>query len=78
MSRAINLKAELVDVQAMCTRHALAISTIEALPAGGTRVVMLNPDGAERMRTLMKNKVIDTPVVRSSMFLARQPRSAQR
>ena len=76
MSRAINIKAELADVKAMCERHTLAISTIEALPAGGTRVAMLNPDGAERLRTLMKGKLIDTPVVRSSLFLARQPRSA--
>lgn len=78
MSRAINLKAEPADVQALCTRHALAISTIEALPAGGTRVVMLNPDGAERVRALMQNKLILTPVVRSSVYLARQPRSAVR
>ncbi|GBH30634.1 hypothetical protein [Sphingobium xenophagum] len=78
MSRAINVNAPLADVQALCTKHALAISTIEALTSGGTRVVMLNPDGADRMRDLMKTRLIESPVVRSSLHLARQPRSGLR
>ncbi len=68
----------LADVQALCTKHALAISTIEALTSGGARVVMLNPDGADRMRDLMKTRLIESPVVRSSLHLARQPRSVLR
>ncbi|WP_425505077.1 hypothetical protein [Sphingobium limneticum] len=73
MSRAINLNASQADVTALCTKHAIAISTIETLTSGGTRVVLLNPDGAERIRTLMKTKIITTPVVRSPMHMARQP-----
>lgn len=73
MSRAINLNASLDDVTSLCTRHAIAISAIEPLTSGGTRVVLLNPDGAERIRTLMKAKIITTPVVRSPMHMARQP-----
>ena len=73
MSRAINLDASLDDVKALCARHAVAISTIEALTSGGTRVVLLNPDGAERIRGLMKARIITTPVARSSMYMARQP-----
>ncbi|MBH1999077.1 MAG: hypothetical protein I8H96_08025 [Sphingomonadaceae bacterium] len=78
MSRVINLNAAVSEVQTLCDRHKLAISTIEELTSGGTRVVMLNPDGAERMRVLMKGKMIDSPVVRSSLYLARQPRSSLR
>lgn len=73
MSRAINLNASQADVTALCKKHAIAISTIETLTSGGTRVVLLNPDGAERIRTLMKTKIITTPVVRSPMHMARQP-----
>jgi hypothetical protein len=73
MSRAINLNAPLDDVTALCARHAIAISTIEPLSSGGTRVVLINPDGADRIRTLMKTKIITTPVVRSPMHMARQP-----
>jgi len=78
MSRAINLDAPLDDVKALCVRHAIAISTIEALTSGGTRVVLLNPDGAERVRQLMKTKIITTTVVRSSMHMARQPQPRYR
>ncbi|MCI4589705.1 hypothetical protein MOK15_06325 [Sphingobium sp. BYY-5] len=73
MSRAINLDASQDDVKALCARHAIAISTIETLTSGGTRVVLLNPDGADRIRTLMKTKIITTKVVRSPMHMARQP-----
>lgn len=78
MSRAINIDAVESEVEALCQRHSLAISTIEPLTSGGTRVVMLNPDGADRMRALMKGKLITSPVVRSSLHLARQPRSSLR
>lgn len=73
MSRAININAPIDDVTALCTRHSIAISTIEALQSGGTRVVLVNPDGAAQLRDLMKTKIITTPVVRSSMHMARQP-----
>ncbi|MDO7833632.1 hypothetical protein Q4610_01105 [Sphingobium sp. HBC34] len=78
MSRAINVTASVADVTALCARHTIAISTIEALPAGGTRVVLLNPIGAERMRELMKTKIITKPVARSSAYIARQPQPRYR
>lgn len=73
MSRAINVNASVADVEALCGRHGIAISVIEPLTSGGTRVVLLNPDGAERVRTLMKTKIITAAVVRSPMHMARQP-----
>ncbi|EQB32127.1 hypothetical protein [Sphingobium ummariense] len=73
MSRAINLDAAVADVEALCAKHNVAISVIEPLTSGGTRVVLLNPDGADRVRTLMKAKIITATVVRSPMHMARQP-----
>jgi hypothetical protein len=78
MSRAVNVDATVEAVEALCKRHAIGISTIEPLPAGGTRVVLLNPDGADAFRVHMKNKLMAGIVVRSGYHLARQPRSAAR
>ena len=73
MSRAINLNAPVADVEALCAKHKVAISVIEKLTSGGTRVVLLSPDGADRIRTLMKSKIITAAVVRSPLHMARQP-----
>tara|TARA_B100001105_G_C22026423_1_gene287930 strand:- start:4 stop:297 length:294 start_codon:yes stop_codon:yes gene_type:complete len=73
MSRAINLNAPVADVEGLCAKHHIAISVIEHLSSGGTRVVLLSPDGAERVRTLMKAKIITGSVVRSPLHMARQP-----
>ncbi|ETI65106.1 hypothetical protein C100_03780 [Sphingobium sp. C100] len=78
MSRAITLKAAVADVEALCARHAIAISTIEPLASGGTRVVLLNPTGADRIRELMKTKIITAPIVRSPLHMARQPQPRYR
>lgn len=78
MSRAINLSAPVADVEALCAKHDVAISVIENLSSGGTRVVLLNPDGADRIRSLMKAKIITTPVVRSPLHMARQPQPRHR
>ncbi|MEK7343684.1 MAG: hypothetical protein AABZ73_07655 [Pseudomonadota bacterium] len=78
MSRAINLSASVADVEALCAKHDVAISVIENLSSGGTRVVLLNPDGADRIRSLMKAKIITTPVVRSPLHMARQPQPRYR
>ncbi|WP_066697267.1 hypothetical protein [Sphingobium amiense] len=73
MSRAVNVAANVAEVEALCLRHSVAISVIEPLTSGGTRVVLLNPDGADRIRTLMKKQIITTAVVRSPLHMARQP-----
>jgi hypothetical protein len=73
MSRAINVNAEVKDVQALCAKHDIAISTIEPLTSGGTRVVLLNPIGADRIRELLSKKIITEAIVRSPLHMARQP-----
>jgi hypothetical protein len=78
MSRAINVTSNVADVEALCLRHSVAISVIEPLASGGTRVVLLNPDGADRIRALMKKQIITTTVVRSPLHMARQPQPRYR
>lgn len=73
MSRAVNINSPVADVTALCAKHAIAISTIEPLASGGTRVVLLNPTGADRIRELLAKKLITDPIVRSPLHMARQP-----
>lgn len=64
-SRAVNVDASEADVRAICTRHGHAISAIETLLSGGTRVVMVNSDGADRIRTSFKSKILTGDVKRT-------------
>jgi hypothetical protein len=73
VSRVLHLGATVQVVTALCTQHALGISSIEPLASGGTRLVLNNADDAENLRRRMKGQLIDGPVVRSSLYLARQP-----
>ena len=71
MSRAINLSTTPETVQALCVRHNVDISTLEALPEGGCRVVLLNMVGADMVRLKMKDKIIKGTVIRSGQYHAR-------
>lgn len=71
MSRAITLTATVVEVTDYCTKQKIAISVIEPLPSGGTRVVLNNLADADTMRRGMKARLIGTPVVRSSLYVSR-------
>ena len=53
MSRAINLNLSAADVLAMCAKHDAAVSTIEALPHGATRVVLVRAEDAERANEII-------------------------
>jgi hypothetical protein len=78
MSRAINVSVAPDVVQALCTRHKVSISTLEALPAGGSRVVLVTTDGADVVRLKMKDKILSGTVVRSGQFHARAPMAPHR
>ena len=65
VSRAINLNVEIADVRAACEKRGIAVSAIEALLSGGTRVVLVNAEGAEKVRSLYKTKLLDGPVTRT-------------
>lgn len=64
-SRAINIDASEADVRAACAKQDAAISAIEPLASGGTRVVLVNGDGAARVRNSFKTKLLTGPVVRT-------------
>lgn len=73
MSRALNLSADMQEVSACCEKHAIGISVIEPLQSGGTRVVLNNSNDAANLRRRMKTQIIDGPVVRSGLYMARPP-----
>ena len=64
-SRAVNIDASEADVRALCVKHNHAISAIETLLSGGTRVVMVNATGADRVRTGFKSKLLTGEVKRT-------------
>lgn len=64
MSRALNLDATLAHVTDMCAKHAAAISVIEPLQSGGTRVVLLNAHDAAVISRAYGAKVLTGAVER--------------
>jgi hypothetical protein len=78
MSRAINLFAAPDAVTTLCDKHDIRISSIEPLESGGTRVVLLTADGADTVRRRMKTQVLEGPVVRSGLYMARRPLASSR
>ena len=65
ISRAVNVSIEEPQVLALCKKHDVVISAIEALPAGGTRVVFMNEIDAAKMIKLFKSKVMTGSVQRT-------------
>ena len=57
-TRAVNVSASPAEVQALCAKKAVAISAIEALPDGGTHVVLVTIDDADALRTAYKDKLL--------------------
>lgn len=64
-SRAININASEADVRTVCARHNVVISAIETLLSGGTRVVLMNSAGADRIRASFKSKLLTGNVTRT-------------
>ena len=64
-SRAVNVNATETEVRAICVKHGHAISAIETLLSGGTRVVMVNTDGANRIRSAFKNNILSGEIKRT-------------
>jgi len=72
MSRAFNLAMSEADVVKHCADKDIAISVLEALPGGGTRLVTMNGHGAAQIKAKLKTKIIDG-VVRREQFVRRRP-----
>ncbi len=72
MSRALNIDAPQAHVIATCSKKRTAISAIEALHSGGTRVVLNNAIDTATIRKAYGRKVIDGKVRRIPIRLAWQ------
>ena len=71
MSRAININASQDHVIATCAKQNVAISAIEALRSGGTRVVMNSITGTDIIAKAYGSKVISGAVTRMPTRLNR-------
>ena len=72
MSRAININLPAADVVAMCRKHKAAVSAMEALPNGATRVVLVNGDGAAAMRKACRATLLPERAARFPLWDARR------
>ena len=70
MSRALNIDATLDHVITTCAKHKAAITSIETLPGGCTRVVLQNGDAAAIVRRRYGSSIIVAPVARTPLSLA--------
>lgn len=64
----MNVTLAEADVRALCDKAGVAISAIETLPAGGTRLVCSLPEGAEAMRGKMAKHLIEGDVKRYRFY----------
>ena len=65
MSRALNLNAPQEHVLATCAKQKVAITQIETLVSGGTRIVLRTGDDAATIGRIYKDKVIAGAVRRT-------------
>ena len=64
MSRAMNINLPAADVIAKCAKHKAAVSAMEALPYGATRVVLVDGDGAAAMRRAFRKDLLPDATAR--------------
>lgn len=71
MSRAMNLTLAEDKVNTACRTAGVAISAIETLQSGGTRLVCVTGEGAETMRRRLAKHIITGEVSRFRFYRAR-------
>ena len=59
MSRTLYLSLDEEKVVARCRKEKVGVSAIERLPAGGVRLVCNSSEGAQRIRSVFKTKLLD-------------------
>jgi hypothetical protein len=64
MSRAVNVNASVAEVTAACAAMGTAITAIEGLLNGGTRVVLSNIGSADNVRAHYRKKLLGDRVAR--------------
>jgi len=72
MSRVLNLTMTERETLDYCQGRGVGVSAIEALPAGGVRLVCMSVDGAAKARKALKSSLIKEEVVRAR-FRPRKP-----
>ena len=70
MSRAMFIQKDQDDVEKICAKAKIAISTLETLPAGGTRLVCLTSADADEARTAFGKSVMAGRQQRSPMSIS--------
>ena len=65
MSRTIFLKLNERETVAHCEAQKVGVSAIEALPAGGVRLVCMSSDGAEHIRRKLKTHLVKGEITRA-------------
>jgi hypothetical protein len=65
MSRTICVKSNQDEVIALCGKHKAAISVVEPLHSGGTRLVLRNAHDAAVMTRAFAGKILTGDVVRT-------------
>lgn len=65
MSRVLLLDMSPQAATDECHRLDIGVSALEALPTGGVRLVTMSGDGAERLRTKLKSRLIKGDVLRA-------------
>lgn len=57
------------DVETMCAKAKIAISTLEPLPKGGTRLVCVTSEDADQARTTFRKFIMPGRQTRSPMSI---------
>ena len=66
MSRVLFVNLDQDQIVTKCLIEKVGISAIERLPQGGTRLVCMSTDGAERMNAKFKKHLIHAELVRAA------------
>jgi hypothetical protein len=64
VSRALNLAMTEDEVVRHCAAKSIGISSLEALPDGGVRLVCMSGFGAAQIRSKLKTRIMDADVRR--------------
>ena len=64
MSRTLFLSMNESEVVSRCSAEKVGVSAIERLPGGGVRLVCMSGDGAERLRTKLRSKLMSDDALR--------------
>jgi hypothetical protein len=67
MSRAFCVNLSTAEVVALCAKRDAAISVVEPLQSGGTRVVLKNSDDAAMMGRVFAGKLLSGLIVRTPL-----------